>query len=71
MVAFLDCLRQITEHAKRLDPALDFSYPINKDKIGDASVKLQFSQEELWTKAMRYILVVLKRLLKWVVNMDT
>ncbi|KZO98987.1 APG6-domain-containing protein [Calocera viscosa TUFC12733] len=71
MVAFLDCLRQITEHAKRLDPSLDFYYPISKDRIGDASVKLQFSQEEAWTKAMRYILVVLKRLLRWVVNMDT
>ncbi|KZT52864.1 autophagy protein 6 [Calocera cornea HHB12733] len=70
MVAFLDCLRQLVDLAKRLDPALDFVYPINKDRIGDASVKLQFSQEEAWTKAMRYILVVLKRLLRWVVNMD-
>ncbi|EJU04329.1 autophagy protein 6 [Dacryopinax primogenitus] len=71
MVAFLDCLRQVVEFVKRKDSTLDFVYSINKDRIGDASVKLQFSQEETWTKSMRYILVVLKRLLRWVVNMDT
>ena len=36
-----------------------------KDKIGDVSIKLQFSQEEIWTKAMRHVLLALKILLRW------
>ena len=38
---------------------------IVKDKIGDASVKLQYSQEEAWTRALRHVLLALKILLKW------
>jgi len=38
---------------------------IVKDKIGDVSIKLQFSQEEVWTKAMRHVLLALKILLRW------
>ncbi|PSR76508.1 hypothetical protein PHLCEN_2v8411 [Hermanssonia centrifuga] len=38
---------------------------IVKDKIGEASVKLQFSQEEAWTRALRHVLLALKILLKW------
>jgi len=36
-----------------------------KDKIGEASIKLQFNQEEVWTRAMRHVLLALKLLLKW------
>jgi beclin len=36
-----------------------------KDKIGDSSVKLQFNQEEAWTRALRHVLLALKILLKW------
>jgi len=38
---------------------------IIKDKIGDSSVKLQFNQEETWTRALRHLLLALKILLKW------
>jgi len=38
---------------------------IVKDKIGDVSVKLQFSQEDAWTRALRHVLLALKILLKW------
>lgn len=41
---------------------------IVKDKIGEASVKLQFSQEEAWTRALRHVLLALKILLKWTTN---
>jgi beclin len=40
-------------------------YRIVKDKIGDSSVKLQFNQEEAWTRALRHVLLALKILLKW------
>lgn len=41
---------------------------IIKDKIGDVSIKLQFSQEESWTRALRHVLLALKLLLKLVTN---
>lgn len=46
----------------------DLSFRIIKDKIGEASVKLQFSQEEAWTRALRHVLLALKLLLKWTTN---
>ncbi|TFY79902.1 hypothetical protein EWM64_g4110 [Hericium alpestre] len=68
MVAFLDCLKQLTDWAKSQDPTLEFPHQIVKDKIGESSVKLQFSQEEAWTRALRHVLLALKILLKWTTN---
>ncbi|KZT29014.1 APG6-domain-containing protein [Neolentinus lepideus HHB14362 ss-1] len=68
MVAFLECLKQLIDYVKTQDPQVDFPHPIVKDKIGEASVKLQFSQEEAWTRALRHILLALKILLKWTTN---
>ena len=36
---------------------------INKDRIGDASIRIQFNQDENWTKALKYVLINLKWLL--------
>jgi beclin 1 len=70
MVAFLDCLRQLGEHVERTSsPAsggagLKMPYAINKDKIGEVSIKLgNFGQEEQWTKACKYTLTCCKFLL--------
>jgi beclin 1 len=65
MVAFLDCLRQLAEFAKSQDSAVEMPHAIVKDKIGDTSIKLQFTQEETWTRALRHVLLALKILLKW------
>ncbi|KZP05517.1 APG6-domain-containing protein [Athelia psychrophila] len=65
MVAFLECLRGVMEWVKGQDPGVDFPHQIVKDKIGDVSVKLQFSQEDAWTRALRHVLLALKILLKW------
>ncbi|EUC64400.1 autophagy protein Apg6, putative [Rhizoctonia solani AG-3 Rhs1AP] len=64
MVAFLECLRQIMEFAKTQESS-EFPHAIVKDKIGDASIKWQFNQEETWTRALRHVLLALKILLKW------
>ncbi|CUA74439.1 Beclin-1 [Rhizoctonia solani] len=64
MVAFLECLRQIIEFAKTQE-SVEFPHAIVKDKIGDASIKWQFNQEETWTRALRHVLLALKILLKW------
>ncbi|KIM83245.1 hypothetical protein PILCRDRAFT_819486 [Piloderma croceum F 1598] len=65
MVAFLDCLKALIDYIKSQDPTVDFPHQIVKDKIGDVSVKLQFSQEDAWTRALRHVLLALKILLKW------
>ncbi|GJJ06389.1 hypothetical protein Clacol_000580 [Clathrus columnatus] len=68
MVAYLDCLRQLIEHAQLQYPKVDFPHTILKDKIGDVSIKLQFNQEESWTRALRHVLFTLKLLLKLVTS---
>ncbi|KAI0036963.1 autophagy protein Apg6-domain-containing protein [Vararia minispora EC-137] len=68
MVAFLECLKQIMDWAKSQDSTLEFPHQIVKDKIGESSIKLQFSQEEAWTRALRHVLLALKILLKWTTN---
>ncbi|KAI0645911.1 APG6-domain-containing protein [Trametes meyenii] len=68
MVAFLDCLKQLMDYVKSQDPQVDFPHQVVKDKIGEASVKQQFSQEEAWTRALRHVLLALKILLKWATN---
>ncbi|EJD52531.1 autophagy protein 6 [Auricularia subglabra TFB-10046 SS5] len=86
MVAFLECLRQITEYTTKEAQGERFDFPmcvpfeerallrmsssdsgcrINKDKIGDASIKYGFSTEDMWTRALRQVLITLKLLLLW------
>ncbi|KAF8222927.1 APG6-domain-containing protein [Tricholoma matsutake] len=68
MVGFLDCLKHLMVHVKSQDPSVDFPHQISKDKIGDVSVKLQFNQEEAWTRSLRHVLLALKICLKWTTN---
>ncbi|KAF8348382.1 beclin 1 protein [Amanita rubescens] len=65
MVAFLDCLKQLMDYIKSQDSGVDFPHQISRDKIGDVSIKLQFNQEESWTRALRHVLLALKICLKW------
>ncbi|KAF8894100.1 beclin 1 protein [Infundibulicybe gibba] len=68
MVAFLDCLKQLIDHVRSQDSSVDFPHEIVKDKIGEVSVKLQFNQEESWTRSLRHVLLALKICLKWATN---
>ncbi|KAG7446340.1 APG6-domain-containing protein [Guyanagaster necrorhizus] len=68
MVAFIDCLKHLMDHIKSQDPSVDFPHQVVKDKIGDISVKLQFNQEEVWTRSLRHVLLALKICLKWATN---
>ncbi|KAL4957395.1 autophagy protein Apg6-domain-containing protein [Aspergillus filifer] len=80
MVAFLDCLRQLGEFVEKTPapirpsrrdqaaggvvPGLKLPYTIKRDKIGDASIKLGFNQnDETWTRACKYTLTCCKFLL--------
>ncbi|KAF5351768.1 hypothetical protein D9756_007616 [Leucocoprinus leucothites] len=68
MVAFLDCLKHLIDYIKSQDPNVEFPHQIVKDRIGDVSVKLQFNQEEAWTRSLRHVLLALKICLKWATN---
>jgi beclin 1 len=74
MVGFLQCVNQVYNHIKALDPSFDLPYrfaspcPTNlqsivEDKIGNLSVKLQFNAEENWTKALKFLLTNVKFIL--------
>ncbi|GES58873.1 autophagy protein Apg6 [Aspergillus terreus] len=84
MVAFLECLRQLGEFVEK-NPApvsstrrghggmaaggLSLPYVIRREKIGDASIKLGFNQnDETWTRACKYTLTCCKFLLAHVSN---
>eukprot|EP01137_Pigoraptor_chileana_P015987 Opistho-2@72434 len=69
MVAFLDCLQQFKEYIESRDPHFKLPYQIVKDKIGDLTIKLQFNNDETWTKALKYMLTNLKWCLAWVCKM--
>ena len=68
MVAFLDCLRQMGEYVETQDSNVKMPYTINKDRIGDACIKLAFNQDETWTKACKYTLTCAKFLLAYASN---
>jgi Apg6 BARA domain len=61
---FLTSLFQLNPFEKELT----MKVRIVKDKIGDVSVKLQFNQEESWTRSLRHVLLALKICLKWATN---
>ncbi|KAG8849027.1 autophagy protein 6 [Serendipita sp. 411] len=68
MVGFLDCLKQLMDHAKSQDPSIQFPdyCIINNDRIGEHSIKLQVSfgsGDETWTRALKSVLRALKGLL--------
>ncbi|KAM0747998.1 APG6-domain-containing protein [Meredithblackwellia eburnea MCA 4105] len=63
MVAFLDCLRQMLDFVKSRDKTFRVVHAVNKDKIGDVSIKYQFGTDEAWTRACRHVLFDLKTLL--------
>ncbi|KAI8643482.1 autophagy protein Apg6-domain-containing protein [Parasitella parasitica] len=63
MVAVLNCLKQLTDYAEDRDKSLRLPYRIYKDKIGDLSIRIQFNQDESWTKALKYMLINMKWIL--------
>ncbi|KAL0577019.1 Vacuolar protein sorting-associated protein atg6 [Marasmius crinis-equi] len=68
MVAFIDCLKGLMDYIKSQDPSVDFPHQISREKIGEVSIKLQFNQEEAWTRSLRHVLLALKICLKWATN---
>ncbi|KAJ2078706.1 autophagy protein [Coemansia sp. RSA 988] len=57
MVAYLECLRQVAQKVMTLNPLLKIPYVIDHDKIGTVSIKPQFGQDDVWTRACRNTLM--------------
>lgn len=80
MVAFLECMRQLGEFVERTTrrgqgdgaaPGLKLPYVINRDRIGESSIKLGFNQnDETWTRSCKYTLTCCKFLLAHVSNVS-
>eukprot|EP00051_Salpingoeca_urceolata_P014670 m.187142 g.187142 ORF g.187142 m.187142 type:complete len:456 (+) comp18152_c0_seq6:146-1513(+) len=70
MVAFLDCVDQFKSHIESKEPHFKLPYRVVHGKIGDSngelSIRIQFNQEETWTKALKFMLTNLKWCLAWV-----
>ncbi|KAJ2755888.1 autophagy protein [Coemansia nantahalensis] len=57
MVAYLACLDQVAQLILSLNPLVPMPYRIDQDKVGGVSIKPQFGQDDLWTRACRNTLL--------------
>jgi len=67
--AFLGCLKEVTRFLQR-DPAVRLPFKIEGDKVGGFSVRVQFNQDERWTKALKFMLSDLKWIIASVESHD-
>ncbi|EPQ17781.1 Beclin-1-like protein 1 [Myotis brandtii] len=74
MVAFLDCMQQFNEEAKKGEPAFSMPYRIHVEQglmedpgSGEFySIRTHLNTEERWTKALKLMLTNFKWSLDWV-----
>ncbi|KAJ2355335.1 autophagy protein, partial [Coemansia sp. RSA 2618] len=57
MVAYLACLDQIAQVIMSINPQLRVPYRVEQDRVGSVSIKPQFGQDDVWTKACRNTLM--------------
>ncbi|EMR11383.1 hypothetical protein PNEG_00408 [Pneumocystis murina B123] len=65
MISFLQCLKQIGDYLKQIDPSFKFPYKIQKDKIGNANISISFNSDEIWTRSLKYLLTNLKYIIAY------
>ncbi|GIL49364.1 hypothetical protein Vafri_5664 [Volvox africanus] len=76
MVAYLACLREFGEHARKKDlqdgksTQFNFPFTIDGDKVNNHTVKLTLNKDVRWTKALKFMLANLKIALQWCVKQD-
>ena len=63
----LCCIDEIGEHVLLHDPTLQLPYKINtqEGKINNHSISVNSSDEEQWTKALKYVLSDIKWIIAW------
>jgi len=65
MVAYLQCLKEVGEYFELKDKTLKLPYKIEKEKIGDFSIKLSFHNDDYWSQAMKNVVKNLKTFISW------
>jgi len=77
MEAFLECMRQLGAFVERESArmsengrGLSLPYKIEKDKIGDVSIKLGITQDDAWSRACKFTLTCCKFLLAHASNIN-
>eukprot|EP01113_Clastostelium_recurvatum_P038496 TRINITY_DN5774_c0_g1_i1.p1 TRINITY_DN5774_c0_g1~~TRINITY_DN5774_c0_g1_i1.p1 ORF type:complete len:690 (+),score=185.91 TRINITY_DN5774_c0_g1_i1:84-2153(+) len=70
MVAFQMCLKEMADYVESQDKTLQLPYRMDRDKVGDMSIKIQFNNEETWTKSLKYMVSNLKWLLAWIARRE-
>jgi Apg6 BARA domain len=68
MVGFLQCVSELGQYTAKRDRSRNFKLPhtIDKDRIGEGSIRSQFNNEEAWTKALKCTLTNLKYIVAFV-----
>lgn len=70
MLGFLQCLKELADHAESEDKHFRLPYRMDRDKIGEMSIKYSNYNVETWTKALKYMLTNLKWLLAWMARRE-
>jgi len=70
MVSFLASLNELAAFASTRDPTFHLPHRIDHERIGEQSIKIQFNNEETWTRACKYLLTNLKWILSWVASLE-
>jgi len=65
MVAYLQCLKEVGEYFELKDKTLKLPYKIEKEKIGEFSIKLSFHNDDNWSQAMKNVVKNLKSFISW------
>jgi hypothetical protein len=63
MNAFLQCVKELCDHATVVDRNFKIPHRIENESIGEMNLKLQLNNEETWTKGLKYLLTDIKWLL--------
>jgi beclin 1 len=66
--AFVQCINELAEYARKEDPTVQLPYPITKNNIGGFSTLYYPSDEKTWTHAMKLLLIDVKWLEAWSVK---
>jgi beclin len=65
MGAFLQLVQELVAHVQSMDASFKPPYEISTDKIDGKSIRMQFNSEEIWTKALKFMLTDMKWILSW------
>eukprot|EP00003_Mantamonas_plastica_P004759 TRINITY_DN1380_c0_g1_i2.p1 TRINITY_DN1380_c0_g1~~TRINITY_DN1380_c0_g1_i2.p1 ORF type:complete len:461 (+),score=134.33 TRINITY_DN1380_c0_g1_i2:157-1383(+) len=68
MATYLSLVDEFGTYANQQDSSFKLPYPIEEDKIMKLSIKLANTNDEGWTKALKYMLTDLKWLLAWMAS---